>query len=91
MAEGADVFIIDGVDDEVAKGSDGRLVFHELILLEGELARRIDLVFGGDSTNGTEARVDWSDEGDVIGNFVVFFGGYNESEVSKVGLVGGDG
>ena len=41
--------------------------------------------------NGTEASVDRSNKGDVIGNFVVFVGGYNESEVSKVGLVGGDG
>ena len=91
MAKGSDVFIIDGVDDEVAKGGNGGLIFHELVLSEGELAGRIDLVFGGDSAIGTEARVDGSDKGDVIGNFIVFFGGDNESEVSKVGLVGGDG
>ena len=79
MAKGSDVFIIDGVDDEVAKGSHGSLIFHEFILLECELARRIDLVFGCDGTSGTEAGVDRSDEGDVIGNFLVFFWEYNES------------
>ena len=46
MAKGSDVFIIDGVDDEVAKGGNGGLIFHELVLSEGELAGRIDLVFG---------------------------------------------
>ena len=75
MAEGTNVFFIDGVQNKVAESCCGGLVFHEFVLVEGELAGYFNLSLVGGSDAGIEARVGWNDEGYVVGNFLVFFGG----------------
>ena len=51
------------------------MIFDELVLVEGELARNFNLSFVGRRIAGVEARVGRYNEGGIIRDFLVFFGG----------------
>ena len=72
MAEGTNIFFINRVEDKVAEGSDGGLVFNKLVLIKGELTGDFDLGFVGGSVASIETWVGGNDEGDIIRYFVVF-------------------
>ena len=87
MLEGSNVFVVDLVEDEVAEGLDGCLIFHEFILLEGKLTRGFDLSLVRTCVARLESWIGRYDEWDIVDDFRILFGGDVKGEVAKVGLV----